>query len=46
MGGGEGDEDLGDDTVASESAQPGQVETPAADPVAPEARAEAAGGTS
>ena len=28
MGGGEGDEDLGDDTVASESPQPGQIETP------------------
>src|SRR4029079_7390159 len=29
MGGGEGDEDLGDDSVASESAQPGQVEVAA-----------------
>ena len=45
MGGGEGDEDLGDDSVASESAQPGQIEVaapdapePAADPAAPEAK--------
>ena len=29
MGGGEGDEDLGDDSVASESAQPGQIEVAA-----------------
>ena len=32
MGGGEGDEDLGDQSVSSESPQPGQVETPAPDP--------------
>ena len=31
MGGGEGDEDLGDDSVASESAQPGQIEVAAPD---------------
>ena len=34
MGGGEGDEDLGDDSVASESPQPGQIEV-----AAPELRA-------
>ncbi len=48
MGGGEGDEDLGDDDVASGSSQPGEVKTPAAqaaaDPTTPEA--EETGGTS
>jgi 2-oxoglutarate dehydrogenase E1 component len=38
-GGGEGDQDLGDDSVPSESAQPGVIETPAT------ATAEEAGGT-
>ncbi len=50
MGGGEGDEDLGDDTP-SDSPQPGQVTTevteaePSADPSAPGGEAEQAGGT-
>ncbi|MET0751128.1 MAG: 2-oxo acid dehydrogenase subunit E2, partial [Solirubrobacterales bacterium] len=52
-GGGEGDEDLGDDSVESASAQPGQIETPvaeaeaddrpSADPGAPGGEAEAGG---
>ncbi len=52
-GGGEGDEDLGDDSVESASAQPGQIETPvaeaeaddrpSADPAAPGGEAEAGG---
>ncbi len=48
MGGGEGDEDLGDDSVASTSAQPGEIEVsePSADPAAPGGEAEEAGGTS
>jgi pyruvate/2-oxoglutarate dehydrogenase complex dihydrolipoamide acyltransferase (E2) component len=47
MGGGEGDEDLGDDSVEAESATPGELETPApsADPDAPGREAEEAGGT-
>ena len=52
-GGGEGDQDLGDDSVEAESATPGQIETPAttatsepsADPAAPGREAEEAGGT-
>ncbi len=40
MGGGEGDEDLGEDDVPSESSQPGQIETPVA-----QAEAEGSGET-
>src|SRR4051794_6898507 len=51
MGGGEGDEDLGDDSVEADSSQPGQLETPAPedpspDPSAPGREAEEADGTS
>jgi pyruvate/2-oxoglutarate dehydrogenase complex dihydrolipoamide acyltransferase (E2) component len=58
MGGGEGDEDLGDDNIPSDSPQPGIVATsapesvkdaesgPSADPAAPGREAEEAGGTS
>ncbi len=35
MGGGEGDEDLGDDSVASTSAQPGEIEISAPGPASP-----------
>jgi pyruvate/2-oxoglutarate dehydrogenase complex dihydrolipoamide acyltransferase (E2) component len=49
MGGGEGDEDLGEDDVPADSSQPGVIETPvaqaAADPAAPGGEAEEAGGT-
>jgi 2-oxoglutarate dehydrogenase E1 component len=49
MGGGEGDEDLGEDDVPADSSQPGVIETPvaqaAADPAAPGGDAEEAGGT-
>src|SRR4051794_22462490 len=47
MGGGEGDEDLGDDSVEADSAEPGELETPvpSADPAAPGGEAEEAGGT-
>ena len=49
MGGGEGDEDLGDDDVAAESAQPGQIEVDRQRPRLtrpPRSEAEEAGGTS
>jgi pyruvate/2-oxoglutarate dehydrogenase complex dihydrolipoamide acyltransferase (E2) component len=52
MGGGEGDEDLGDDAAATGSPQPGVTETPtpdderpSADPAAPGREAEEAAGT-
>ena len=47
MGGGEGDEDLGDDSVDAESSEPGETTTavPTADPAAPGREAEEAGGT-
>ena len=38
MGGGEGDQDLGDDSVDAESAEPGEIETPADRPSGPSRR--------
>jgi 2-oxoglutarate decarboxylase len=48
MGGGEGDEDLGDDSEPADSSQPGVLEVPreSPDPAAPGREAEEAGGTS
>jgi 2-oxoglutarate dehydrogenase E2 component (dihydrolipoamide succinyltransferase) len=47
MGGGEGDEDLGDDTAGADSPQPGVTETPTPEDEVPagDAPAEKAGGT-